>query len=119
MLWPCSPLTCVALPLQVGNLAVNFSNGYSLHERVSPPGLLPPPGTAATGLHSGVPALFAAPPGSEEATVPAPRRPYPCAHPSRLPFAAQVEVDARLQKEGSGLRLDLQQLNGVLRLRQE
>ncbi|KAL4440714.1 hypothetical protein ABPG77_000423 [Micractinium sp. CCAP 211/92] len=48
---------------EVGNLAVNFSNGYSLHER--------------------------------------------------------VEVDARLQKEGSGLRLDLQQLNGVLRLRQE
>ncbi|KAL4457500.1 hypothetical protein ABPG75_012365 [Micractinium tetrahymenae] len=48
---------------EVGCLAVNFSSGYSLQER--------------------------------------------------------VEFDARLRREGAGLRLDFQQLNGVLRLKQE
>jgi hypothetical protein len=31
----------------------------------------------------------------------------------------QLEVDATLRAEGKGLRLDFQQLSGVLRLRQD
>ena len=36
-----------------------------------------------------------------------------------LPRSSQVEVDLTLKREGRGLRCDLHQLNGVLRLREE
>lgn len=38
---------------------------------------------------------------------------------NRLPRPSQVEVDLTLKREGRGLRCDLHQLNGVLRLREE
>ena len=49
----------------------------------------------------------------------------PCCLPAALPAALpslplpQVEVDATLQRQGNGLQLNLHQLNGVLRLRQD